>query len=490
MKKHIRHQSSTQKRTVSLATPRKQNPHNLTREFIETRHPTPENIVAAQGVIGNQAVMRLVAEQPMLRWGSRGDAVISLQKLLNQKNGAGLEADGIFGPLTYQAVITFQKNSGLSIDGIVGPNTWKSLNQQNIEQPPQPTPSENENNTGEQLVASIQAFKSMLEGFSMASDVDTDTSPDPANLLNEGDAPALGDAIAAVKPFVGGALQQQQDKANNVPANQPHFTNVAKQGGGTTVQKSVKEPPAVAIPKLHKEIQDLLNVLPPGVKAKIQPALAQMKQVVDQIKQGTAPTDAMITTFNTATATLLKAANNIQVPATPDGSFTKFDIKKAKPWKITADDIAGVGQALDNRVSTHGEAAHVTMTPDMKNATKEDGTTTKVEIVLTLEPELPEWTKANEVGQKCPCWKQEWDKFSSAIEAHEQQHIAIYKLFLSNLHVRCQGKSQSETDKIFDDAIEAAERAEEDFDNATKHGVIGVPSTAFNAGKSCKNCKN
>lgn len=47
-----------------------------------------------------------------------------------------LVVDGAWGPLTYAAVLTFQKNHGLAQDGIVGPLTWDSLNSA----PPAPTP--------------------------------------------------------------------------------------------------------------------------------------------------------------------------------------------------------------------------------------------------------------------------------------------------------------------------------------------------------------
>lgn len=50
-----------------------------------------------------------------------------LQQLLNEKMGAGLAVDGIFGPKTNQAVRDYQKKNGLQVDGIVGPKTWASL---------------------------------------------------------------------------------------------------------------------------------------------------------------------------------------------------------------------------------------------------------------------------------------------------------------------------------------------------------------------------
>lgn len=56
-----------------------------------------------------------------IKKGSRGDAVETLQKILN------LHVDGIFGPLTEEAVKEYQKANKLTVDGIVGVNTWNKL---------------------------------------------------------------------------------------------------------------------------------------------------------------------------------------------------------------------------------------------------------------------------------------------------------------------------------------------------------------------------
>src|SRR5215211_1489128 len=57
----------------------------------------------------------------LLRQGSRGPAVSALQSQL------GIAADGIFGPATKAAVISFQQRNGLLVDGIVGPQTRGAL---------------------------------------------------------------------------------------------------------------------------------------------------------------------------------------------------------------------------------------------------------------------------------------------------------------------------------------------------------------------------
>ena len=58
----------------------------------------------------------------VLKLGSRGNEVKVLQEKLN------LKADGIFGPVTEEAVKDFQRSKGLEVDGIVGANTLSKLN--------------------------------------------------------------------------------------------------------------------------------------------------------------------------------------------------------------------------------------------------------------------------------------------------------------------------------------------------------------------------
>lgn len=58
----------------------------------------------------------------VLKLGSRSNEVKALQEKLN------LKADGIFGPITEEAVKDFQRSNGLEVDGIVGVNTLSKLN--------------------------------------------------------------------------------------------------------------------------------------------------------------------------------------------------------------------------------------------------------------------------------------------------------------------------------------------------------------------------
>lgn len=65
-------------------------------------------------------------DMPLIKKGSKGDAVRKLQEMLNAK-GYKLNVDSDFGPATDAAVRAYQKANHLEVDGEVGQNTWSSL---------------------------------------------------------------------------------------------------------------------------------------------------------------------------------------------------------------------------------------------------------------------------------------------------------------------------------------------------------------------------
>lgn len=68
-----------------------------------------------------------VAEAAVLKQGSSGATVKTMQqKLINWGYLSG-KADGVFGPKTKAAVIYFQKRNGLAADGIVGTKTAQAM---------------------------------------------------------------------------------------------------------------------------------------------------------------------------------------------------------------------------------------------------------------------------------------------------------------------------------------------------------------------------
>ena len=64
---------------------------------------------------------------PVLRRGSTGPDVTTLQYLLRCAGYGTLAADGVFGPATEATVRQFQHQAKLTEDGIVGGQTWTKL---------------------------------------------------------------------------------------------------------------------------------------------------------------------------------------------------------------------------------------------------------------------------------------------------------------------------------------------------------------------------
>ena len=85
----------------------------------QAAHATPAT-QAAQALPG-------AISWPLVVQGNKGERVVDIQYLLNQRIGAGLAIDGVFGPATAAAVRKFQSANHLSADGQVGPQTWTKL---------------------------------------------------------------------------------------------------------------------------------------------------------------------------------------------------------------------------------------------------------------------------------------------------------------------------------------------------------------------------
>jgi peptidoglycan hydrolase-like protein with peptidoglycan-binding domain len=91
---------------------------------------SPAKAVAAPAVAST-----LAAPRPVLRQGSTGTWVTTLQRRLH---GLGYDSgamDGNFGSDTLHAVVAFQKVNNLARDGVVGHTTWASLDAPLIPKP-------------------------------------------------------------------------------------------------------------------------------------------------------------------------------------------------------------------------------------------------------------------------------------------------------------------------------------------------------------------
>ena len=78
------------------------------------------SMIAAIAVMGSFAAFA-GAQTTLIKKGAEGDGVATVQQAL------GVEADGVYGPITKAAVTKYQQKQGLTVDGVVGPETLGSL---------------------------------------------------------------------------------------------------------------------------------------------------------------------------------------------------------------------------------------------------------------------------------------------------------------------------------------------------------------------------
>ncbi|MBW4634954.1 MAG: peptidoglycan-binding protein [Iphinoe sp. HA4291-MV1] len=83
------------------------------------------------GIVGDKTWRALYkgapVDMPVLKKGSKGDLVVTIQKILQTTKDYHGKVDGDFNSRTEDAVKAFQKRVGLTQDGIVGDRTWFEL---------------------------------------------------------------------------------------------------------------------------------------------------------------------------------------------------------------------------------------------------------------------------------------------------------------------------------------------------------------------------
>lgn len=102
------------------------------RNFDPSSQATDSDVREALHAIGSISAVQSTHVLGVLRAGSHGVGVSTLQAQLNELNNAStgnrtLQADGHFGPATQAAIESFQRTHGMSVDGVAGPRTLDAI---------------------------------------------------------------------------------------------------------------------------------------------------------------------------------------------------------------------------------------------------------------------------------------------------------------------------------------------------------------------------
>jgi peptidoglycan hydrolase-like protein with peptidoglycan-binding domain len=99
----------------------------LAASVLSTAAPAAAAPVAANRPVSVAATASFTFAWPVIREGSRGEAVVALQYLLTARGFNPEGVDGIFGPHTRAALMRFQASKKLSVDGVAGNQTWPAV---------------------------------------------------------------------------------------------------------------------------------------------------------------------------------------------------------------------------------------------------------------------------------------------------------------------------------------------------------------------------
>lgn len=120
-----------------------------------------------------------------------------------------------------------------------------------------------------------------------------------------------------------------------------------------------------------------------------------------------------------------------------------------------------------NTVSARTEAGSETSTPSLDTVT-DDGRIVSATVTVAQAIELPSWSgRAGGTATQ----QAEWDRFSAALSAHEDGHVAKDVAAWAGAHRKIVGKSEKGGNDTLDAISAAADKANDDYDTATKHGL-------------------
>jgi len=97
----------------------------------------------------------------------------------------------------------------------------------------------------------------------------------------------------------------------------------------------------------------------------------------------------------------------------------------------------------------------------------DDGKVSEVEAVIRYRVTMPTWVEVDEAPQAA---QDEWWRFWSALEGHEQGHVDLVNEHIAGVDEKMLGTSEAGAKKAWDDAFDAINRASKAYDDSTKNG--------------------
>jgi hypothetical protein len=145
-------------------------------------------------------------------------------------------------------------------------------------------------------------------------------------------------------------------------------------------------------------------------------------------------------------------------------------------------DVSGSFLDVANELAARTEAGSVTSFVSDVYLEPLPGPVKLASITVDETRSLPRWKDRPQASEP---EKREWDRFMSALTAHENAHVALDKTAFKDIHKRCRNVMEETANARVDAAILAADEANAEFDAQTRNGrAAGTVIDSGVAGRS------
>jgi predicted secreted Zn-dependent protease len=155
------------------------------------------------------------------------------------------------------------------------------------------------------------------------------------------------------------------------------------------------------------------------------------------------------------------AGNVIAREAAPAKGQTVFPAVAKKTYPVAGKTLSEALAVIEAYQSQTGEAGKTDWNPKLKYDLDDDGNLKSATVTVNLTVTMPSWPGASKLS---PTAKAEWDRCWSALSAHEDRHVAIAREKMEGVGESLVGKSESEANTAFADALTALKEASDAID--------------------------
>jgi hypothetical protein len=475
--------------------------------------------------------------RPTLRVGQKSAAVVDLQQSLNA-TGAGLAADGAFGPATLRAVKDFQRAGGLSADGVVGPKTWARLDAGDVAVggaagggaaggggPAAAGPGQAAKAA---VLAKVQQVHARLAVLSSGAGRDRGSAgsgavpqePAPRAGWTDDLADAAGDAYDAASDAVGGAADAVADTASDVVdtvadtvkdvaakvadtvggvadtvAQTVADATGGGDGGAAPEGDSVVPDPAAAwdlVVSTASRVKDEAEAYADGLRQDYGSQIDAFLQALNDLGRPlTVDLDAVGATLDQILGGL-DATNGLDVVTPlvsgppPVGAITfEFKEPRKRSVGVSEPDFYLFRDKLGALTSAQMEGGKGSVlfvlpdTPTVKSKKVEGGQVTKVTLQTQDEEVTPHWTEYNADKTKYhPLQQKAWETAHDGMVGHEDGHVAIDAAVFNTSNIQdLYGKPESAIVDKINELVADGDARNAVYDAGNSHGINGTPST-------------